>query len=48
VLERPYAPLHGPGWSPYLVTVERTEQDRRTSFRGVLDDDGTGRPKAGM
>jgi hypothetical protein len=44
-LTRPYAPNHGPGWDPYLVTVERTEQDRRTSFRGVLDDDGTGRPK---
>jgi hypothetical protein len=45
-LARPFAPNHGPGWNPYLVTVERTEQDRRTSFRGVLDDDGTGRPKA--
>jgi hypothetical protein len=44
-LTRPYAPNHGPGWSPYLITVERTEQDRRTSFRGVVDDDGTGQPK---
>jgi len=44
-LERPYAPNHGPGWSPYLITVERTETDRRTSFRGVLDDDGTGQPR---
>lgn len=34
---RPYAPCHGPGWDPYLVTVERTETDRRTSFRGELN-----------
>jgi hypothetical protein len=37
VLERPFAPNHGPGWSPYLITVERTETDRRTSFRGMLN-----------
>jgi hypothetical protein len=37
VLERPLAPCHGPGWDPYLVTVERTEADRRTSFRGELN-----------
>lgn len=36
-----------PGWDPYLITVERAESDRRTSFRGVLDDDGTGRPRTG-
>jgi hypothetical protein len=36
-LERPYAPNHGPGWDPYLITVERTEIDRRTSFRGDLN-----------
>jgi hypothetical protein len=35
-LHRPYAPCHGPGWDPYLVTVERTGEDRRTSFRGEL------------
>lgn len=35
-LERPYAPCHGPGWDPYLITVERTELDRRTTFRGEL------------
>jgi hypothetical protein len=34
---RPYSPCHGPGWDPYLVTVERTETDRRTSFRGELN-----------
>ncbi len=37
VLTRPYAPCHGPGWDPYLITVERTETDRRTSFRGELN-----------
>lgn len=45
VLERPLAPCHGPGWDPYAVTYERAELDRRTSFQGVLDDDGTGQPK---
>lgn len=34
---RPYAPNHGPGWDPYLITVERTDTDRRTSFRGELN-----------
>lgn len=34
---RPYAPCHGPGWDPYLITVERTAVDRRTSFRGEVD-----------
>lgn len=33
---RPFAPNHGPGWDPYLVTVERTSEDRRTSFRGEV------------
>jgi hypothetical protein len=36
-LDRPYAPNHGPGWDPYLITVERTAIDRRTSFRGELN-----------
>jgi hypothetical protein len=31
---RPYAPMHGPGNDPYLVTVERSELDTRTNFRG--------------
>lgn len=35
---RPYAPNHGPGWDPYLVTaVVATDADRRTSFRGTLN-----------
>jgi hypothetical protein len=37
-LDRPYAPNHGPGWDPYLVTVVATETDRRTSFRGELNE----------
>lgn len=37
--ERPFAPCHGPGWDPYLVTHERTPDDRRTSFRGQLNPD---------
>jgi hypothetical protein len=35
--DKPYAPCHGPGWDPYLVTHERTDTDRRTSFRGEVD-----------
>lgn len=34
---RPYAPNHGPGWDPYLVTVLTTDEARRTSFRGTLN-----------
>lgn len=35
---RPYAPVHAPGWDPYLITVIRTEIDQRTSFRGDVND----------
>jgi hypothetical protein len=38
---RPYAPVHKPGWDPYLVTVESTDEERRTSFRGELNPDPT-------
>ena len=34
--ERPYAPNHGPGWNPYLVTVVAHDVDRRTSWRGEV------------
>lgn len=34
---RPYAPVHAPGWDPYLMTAERTAEDRRTSFLGTLN-----------
>jgi hypothetical protein len=33
---RPYAPNHGPGWDPYLVTELTTGLARRTSFRGEV------------
>jgi hypothetical protein len=46
-LARPYAPNHGPGQDPYRVCEYAGDIDRRTSFRGVLDDDGTGRSKGG-
>ncbi|MGH3203865.1 MAG: hypothetical protein ACRDP5_17700 [Streptosporangiaceae bacterium] len=34
---RPFAPNHGPGWNPYLITELATDEDRRTSFRGELN-----------
>lgn len=34
--DRPYAPNHGPGWDPYLITSVVTDTDRRTSFRGEV------------
>lgn len=34
---RPFAPCHGPGWDPYLITVERTDLDRRTKFTGEVN-----------
>jgi hypothetical protein len=36
--ERPYAPSHGPGNDPYMIREIGTELDRRTSFRGDVDD----------
>lgn len=36
--EKPYAPNHGPGHDPYTVRELTTDLDRRTSFRGELDD----------
>lgn len=38
--ERPYAPSHGPGNDPYLVREVGTLEDQRTSFLGVLKQDG--------
>jgi hypothetical protein len=32
-----YPPAHGPGNDPYLVLEYGTEEDRRMSFRGVLN-----------
>lgn len=38
--EKPFAPNHGPGWDPYLVTQLTTDLDRRTSFRGEVQQGG--------
>ena len=38
--ERPYAPSHGPGNDPYLIREVGTDEDRRTSFRGELNNAG--------
>lgn len=43
---KPYAPNHGHGEDPYIVHDLTTGEARRTSFRDVLDDDGTGRSKS--
>lgn len=34
---RPYAPLHGPGNDPYLITELATDEERRTSSWGDLN-----------
>lgn len=34
--ERPYAPNHGFGWDPYLITEVATGTDRRTNFRNEV------------
>lgn len=44
--ERPYAPNHGHGEDPYVIHDPTTDEARRTSFRNVLDDDGTGRSRS--
>lgn len=36
--EKPYAPSHGPGSDPYILREIGTEIDRRTSFRGELNE----------
>jgi hypothetical protein len=47
-LERPFSPNHGPGWDPYLITVERTATDRRTSFRGDVKEPTAAEIRAGL
>ena len=44
---KPYAPNHGHGEDPYIVHDLTTGEARRTSFRDVIDDDGTGHSRAG-
>lgn len=36
--ERTYAPLHQPGSDPYMLTELSTDIERRTSFRGEVND----------
>ncbi len=36
--DKPFAPNHGPGRDPYTVHEVGTDEDRRTSFRGILDE----------
>lgn len=36
--DRPFEPVHQPGANPYSVTELATDLERRTSFRGILDD----------
>jgi hypothetical protein len=43
--DRPYAPNHGHGENPYTIHDLTTSEKRRTSFRNVLDDDGTGQSR---
>lgn len=35
-VERPFAPLHGPGENPYVIHEYASEEQRRTSFRGIV------------
>lgn len=35
-VERPYAPHHGPGNDPYIVFDHGTDEDVRTSYKGVV------------
>ena len=41
-------PAHGHGNDPYLLLEYGTDADQRTSFRNVLDDDGTGHSRTGQ
>lgn len=38
---KPYAPHHGPGNDPYIVFELGTDEDARTSFRGVTKEPGS-------
>lgn len=43
--ERPYSPNHGPGNDPYMICEVGTDEEKRTSFRGVVKslDEGAGK-----
>ena len=34
--DKPYAPNHGPGNTPYMIVVVDADIDRRTDFRGAI------------
>lgn len=36
--DKPFAPSHGPGNDPYLIRELGTDLDRRTSYRGEVND----------
>lgn len=36
-VERPFAPLHGPGENPYVIHEFASDEQRRTSFRGEMN-----------
>jgi hypothetical protein len=36
IVERPFAPNHGPGFDPYIIFELTTARDRATSFRGEV------------
>lgn len=35
---KPFAPLHGPGEDPYTVVEFASDEQRRTSFRGLVNE----------
>lgn len=37
-VERPYSPTHGPGRTPYIIFEVTTEENKRTSFRGEVNE----------
>lgn len=36
--ERPFAPVHAPGFDPYTIRELATNEERRTTFRGELSE----------
>lgn len=39
--DRPFAPTHGPGDNPYTIKELASDEQRRTSFKGVVKDKET-------
>lgn len=36
--KRPFAPHHGPGWDPYATFIHGEDIDRRTNFKGEVQE----------